>query len=377
MVVKRKLQVFVSSTFTDLLEERQAAVAAILKAGHIPAGMELFTAGDQSQMKTIERWIDESDLYMLILGARYGSIEPNSSLSYTELEYDYAISQGKPTFAVVITEDAIESKAKSGGTAHIETTDPQGLKRFRKKVLSNISSFFADPKDVKLCVYESLSDYATNQDLRGWIAADDVEDTKTLNEEIRRLREENATLTERLQNIERAAESKQRIRDAESNELLQILESIEIEIPAEITKNKKLDTRTLFDIAYANRDTLINGVSNGIGMSELSRFHYFNVLPKLQAHGLAENERVTGTKYRRSFLNKAGQKFFADLEKKFLLAKNKESQASPSSEPKPNGEGDTICGDEETRVRAPKKPGTKKKSAAKRKSAAKKTVLRS
>lgn len=41
----KKLQVFVSSTYTDLIEERQAAVEAILDAGHIPAGMELFKAG--------------------------------------------------------------------------------------------------------------------------------------------------------------------------------------------------------------------------------------------------------------------------------------------------------------------------------------------
>ena len=52
--MKRKLQVFVSSTFTDLIEERQAAVSAILKAGHIPAGMELFTAADRSQMDIIK-----------------------------------------------------------------------------------------------------------------------------------------------------------------------------------------------------------------------------------------------------------------------------------------------------------------------------------
>ena len=68
--LKRKLQVFISSSYSDLIEERQAAVAAILKAGHIPAGMELFTAGDKSQMKIIERWIDESDVFMLILGGR-------------------------------------------------------------------------------------------------------------------------------------------------------------------------------------------------------------------------------------------------------------------------------------------------------------------
>ncbi len=93
MSSKKKLQVFVSSTYLDLREERQAAVEAILKAGHIPAGMELFTAGSDSQLDTIQRWIDESDVYMLILGGRYGSLDPKTALSYTELEYDYAVNK--------------------------------------------------------------------------------------------------------------------------------------------------------------------------------------------------------------------------------------------------------------------------------------------
>ena len=62
---EKKLQIFVSSTYTDLIEERQAAVEAILSAGHIPAGMELFSAGYESQMTVIDRWIDESDVYLL------------------------------------------------------------------------------------------------------------------------------------------------------------------------------------------------------------------------------------------------------------------------------------------------------------------------
>ena len=67
-MLKKKLQVFVSSTYLDLKSERQTAVEAILKSGHIPAGMELFSAGNDSQLDTIRRWIDESDVYMLILG---------------------------------------------------------------------------------------------------------------------------------------------------------------------------------------------------------------------------------------------------------------------------------------------------------------------
>src|ERR1039457_7208858 len=102
----KKLQVFVSSTYEDLIPERQAPVKATLTAGHIPAGMELFTAGDESQMEVIKQWIDESDVYLLILGGRYGSLEPKTGKSYTELEYEYASCKNKPLFACVIQEKA-------------------------------------------------------------------------------------------------------------------------------------------------------------------------------------------------------------------------------------------------------------------------------
>ena len=102
--MNKKLQVFVSSTYVDLIDERQAAVEAILDAGHIPAGMELFKAGNESQLKTIYKWIDNSDVYMLILGGRYGSIEQETNMSYTELEYRYALSKNIPVFAVVLSE---------------------------------------------------------------------------------------------------------------------------------------------------------------------------------------------------------------------------------------------------------------------------------
>ncbi len=64
---------------------KKLSIKAILDAGHIPAGMELFKAGNESQLKTIYKWINESDVYMLILSGRYGSIESNSGKSYTQL----------------------------------------------------------------------------------------------------------------------------------------------------------------------------------------------------------------------------------------------------------------------------------------------------
>src|SRR5665647_256130 len=108
--MKRKLQIFVSSTFTDLVQERQACVEAILRSGNIPAGMELFSAGSETQLETIKRWIDDSDIYMLIIGGRYGSIEPKTGLSYTEIEYKYAMEINKPFFSIVMKETLLDKK---------------------------------------------------------------------------------------------------------------------------------------------------------------------------------------------------------------------------------------------------------------------------
>ena len=66
--------------------------------------MELFKAGNDSQLKTIYKWIDESDVYMLILGGRRITNEKKSGLSYTQLEYEYAISKNIPVFAVILSE---------------------------------------------------------------------------------------------------------------------------------------------------------------------------------------------------------------------------------------------------------------------------------
>ena len=74
----KKMQIFVSSTYEDLKDERQKMVEAILDAGHIPAGMEIF-GGAGTVIGAIKRWIDESDIYFLLLGGMYGSIYEENS----------------------------------------------------------------------------------------------------------------------------------------------------------------------------------------------------------------------------------------------------------------------------------------------------------
>ena len=174
-MMNKKLQVFVSSTYTDLKEERQAAVEAILDAGHIPAGMELFRAG-KSQLKTIYKWIDESDVYMLILGGRYGSIESQSGKSYTQLEYEYAISKNIPVFAVVLSEAFLTYKVNTLGLKNtMEQKAPDKYNDFKSFVMTQIIKEVNDCKDIKIVVSNSLNDFTYNHELIGWIRADSDE----------------------------------------------------------------------------------------------------------------------------------------------------------------------------------------------------------
>ncbi len=174
--MKKKLQVFVSSTYKDLKEERQAAVEAILDAGHIPAGMELFKAG-KSQMKTIYKWIDESDVYMLILGGRYGSIEEESGLSYTELEYKYALSKKMPVFAVVLEESFLFEKAASNGKyAVFEKDYSNKYKSFESFVKGNIVKFANNVDQISTIVHAQLNSMILDGEynLSGWVRNDET-----------------------------------------------------------------------------------------------------------------------------------------------------------------------------------------------------------
>lgn len=92
----KRYQVFVSSTFTDLKEERKAIIEGLLNAKYIPAGMEMFSASNDEQFKYIKKIIDTCDYYVLIVGARYGSINPSTGKSFTEQEYDYAVEKNIP-----------------------------------------------------------------------------------------------------------------------------------------------------------------------------------------------------------------------------------------------------------------------------------------
>lgn len=111
--MQKKYQVFISSTYTDLIDERKKAQEILLMADCIPAGMEAFVATNDEQFEVIKKVIDLCDYYVLIIGGRYGSISPVTGISYTEMEYDYAQSQNIPILVFAIDESVSLSSDKN------------------------------------------------------------------------------------------------------------------------------------------------------------------------------------------------------------------------------------------------------------------------
>ena len=61
--------------------------------------MEMFSASNEEQFKYIKKIIDTCDYYILIVSSRYGTINPTAGISFTEQEYEYAVSKNIPVLA--------------------------------------------------------------------------------------------------------------------------------------------------------------------------------------------------------------------------------------------------------------------------------------
>lgn len=113
-----KHQIFISSTYVDLIDERQKVVESVLECSNIPAGMELFTGENIEQWEIIKDWIDESDVFILLLGGRYGTLTFDKDISYIEKEYNYAQEQKIPTYVFILSETYLH--AKKAANPHVD-----------------------------------------------------------------------------------------------------------------------------------------------------------------------------------------------------------------------------------------------------------------
>jgi tetratricopeptide (TPR) repeat protein len=161
---EKKYQVFISSTYSDLKDERMTVLDAVLRLGHIPAGMELFPANNSSAWEYIQRTIAISDYYVLIIGGRYGSIA-DDGIGFTEKEYDYAYSLGIPIIALLHSEPTeLPRKNTENGEGW------EKLKKFREKVdLRHTRTNWNNESDLRSQLLIGLNAQIVAHPRRGWI----------------------------------------------------------------------------------------------------------------------------------------------------------------------------------------------------------------
>jgi hypothetical protein len=158
----RRYQVFVSSTYMDLVDERREVMQALIEMDCLPAGMEMFPAANDDQWTLIQQVIDESDYYVVIVGGRYGSMAPDG-ISYTEKEYDYAASTGKPVLGFVHANPGQLPLDKSQPTAQAE------LDAFVAKVKTRLVRAYSSPAELGSAVSRSLIKTMKKNPAEGWV----------------------------------------------------------------------------------------------------------------------------------------------------------------------------------------------------------------
>jgi len=229
----KKYQVFVSSTYEDLKEERKKVQEVLLMGECIPIGMEAFVADNDEQFNIIKKKIDLCDYYILIIGNRYGSINPDTQLSYTEMEYNYAIDKSLPVLVFA---------SENTNNEYEESDEKQEkLRAFREKALkSRMASMWKDINDLSLKVVSAISNAKESIMRPGWVRGGKY-NTEELLEQLNAQRVENANLKNAQKDLQ------QKIQDLTLNDeeekfwdkLITIPYIVKKEVVEEIGKHKK------------------------------------------------------------------------------------------------------------------------------------------
>ena len=156
----RRFQIFISSTFRDLQDERKKAISVVVDQHHIPLALENFAASHATDFEVIETTIRDSQIYLVILGHRYGEIAYGKEISYTEIEYDLAVDNGLLIIPFILDPNEIKARRDT-----LDINDPIDLKeiknidlldKFHAKVKKHFFKPWGPEDEFKYLVLEAL-----------------------------------------------------------------------------------------------------------------------------------------------------------------------------------------------------------------------------
>lgn len=170
---------------------RRGILNKLLEMGHIPVGMEMFSAADEQQWETIKKQIDQSDYYVVLVARRYGSMD--GDVSFTEKEYEYALSQKIPALGFIL-DSSVDWPEK-----WVENNNDirKRLDNFKAKVSGRMVSFWKTPEDLYGRSGIALMKAFASQPREGWVRAS-AANMSDMTAEITRLSKENGQLRSQL-----------------------------------------------------------------------------------------------------------------------------------------------------------------------------------
>ncbi len=261
----KRYQVFVSSTYEDLQEERKEVMQALLELDCIPAGMELFPASNDDQWTLIKKVIDDCDYYILIIGGRYGSTNEEGK-SYTQMEFEYALSTGKPIISFLPKHPENIPSGKSEQDANKKAK----LETFKELAKKKLIKYWDNPENLGSVVSRSMIRLIKDFPTEGWVKSGSSVDETSV-KEIARLQKENNELKERLKLI--ATEAPEG-----TNSFSQGEDSISIGITfkAEDKSGKKYNCRSSLSFSWnelfsAVAPSMIDECTEGVFKNNLTR----------------------------------------------------------------------------------------------------------
>lgn len=135
-------KVFISSVTQGLRQERTALPGLIRALEMEPVRFENFTARPEPSREVCLKAVEESDVYLLLLGEHYGTPFPDTGLSPTHEEYLAAINKGIPRLAFRRRGVALEP-TQAGFVAEVEAYQT-GLFRGSWEELGELLSAVSD-----------------------------------------------------------------------------------------------------------------------------------------------------------------------------------------------------------------------------------------
>lgn len=139
------MKVFISSVTAFLKDERNALPAFLQVADHEPLRFEDFTAQDRSSREACLAGVDAADVYLLLLGPKYGDLLPDSGKAPTAEEFSRARQRGIPVLVFHKDIDELDEPAQAD---------------FKKEVGHYVNGrfwrSFTDPMSCNLAVLQAL-----------------------------------------------------------------------------------------------------------------------------------------------------------------------------------------------------------------------------